>query len=137
MNPAVGILTLLGTGAEPLNVHDTHVDVDETLKVVTVPLPYVTFRPVSTTPQTRRADGTVSSDPYWFEVMWVGLTREQAEAARDRARARLEGKRPVFPGSRGTPIARHETTGLFKEPTYTAPGGAPLFYGIDQFLVVL
>ena len=133
------VLTLLGAGADPLNVHDTtvpHVDTDAG-HVIEVPTPFVVFRPATGNPSGRRAGVSISSEVYQFEVLHAGVTREQAEAARDRARARLQDQRPQHTGTKNNPIHRTETTGIDEDPVYHAPGGVRLLFGVDTYAVVL
>lgn len=133
------ILTLLGTGAEPLNVHDTRVPAVDTDagQVIEVPTPFVVFRPAPANPSSRRAGVSIAAEAYTFEVVYAGVTREQAEAARDRARARLQDQRPQHTGTRNNPIHRTETTGIDEDPVYHAPGGVRLLFGVDSYAVVL
>lgn len=131
------ILTFLATGADPLNVHDTVADVDDDAEVVKSTLPYVVFMPLPTEPRRRRRGGGISSEPYAFQVMFVGLTRAQCDQVRDRTRARLEEKRPQHDGTRNNPITRVDSLGVQREQTYHAPGGRPLMYGVDRYTVEL
>lgn len=133
------ILTLLQAGGDPLNVHDTrvpYVDTDAG-QIIEVPTPFVVFRPAPANPSGRRAGVSISSEVYTFDVVHAGVTREQAEAARDRARARLQDQRPQHTGTRDNPIYRTETTGVDEDPVYHAPGGVALVFGTDTFSVVL
>lgn len=133
------ILDFLGTGVEPLNVHDTRVPARDTDagQVIEVPTPFVVFRPAPGTPTARRAGISIAAETYTFEIVHAGVTREQAEAARDRARARLQDQRPQHTGTRNNPIHRTETTGIDEDPVYHAPGGVRLLFGVDTYAVVL
>lgn len=131
------ILALLATGVDPLNVHDSLVPTDDTDKVVSVPLPLVVFIPADAEPRRGRSCGSISSEVYQFDVRYAGVTREQAEAARDRSRVRLEGKRPQHTGTRNNPISRVATLPIDRDSTYHTPGGHRLLFGVDQYTVVL
>src|SRR5699024_903833 len=76
-----------------LTVYDGFVDVDESAKVITVPLPYVVFYSSSGYDNDARFSGQVGGGVLEFQITGVGGTREQAKWALDEAREVLSRKR--------------------------------------------
>ena len=136
------ILTLLRTDptvdqSQPFRVFEADAvdtDTDGDAKVVTVELPYVVYLPSNPIDGARVATGETTNEDLEFRLMFVGGTRAQASAAGDRAASRIRGRAPL----ENAGICRREgSQQIRREDTYTAPGGAPLFYGIDVYAVTV
>lgn len=116
-----------------LNVWDGDVDADKTTKVIAVPLPYVAFYSTPGYDRDERAGGQVGGRVLEFDIHGVGENRAQAKAALDKARGVLSRK-----FLNGNIIIRSAANlPVDKEPTYTRPGGAPLFFGVDRYSVAI
>ncbi len=132
MNPDDALLALLRAVAN-LNVHDGYVDVDETQKVISVPLPYVVFWSTPGYDNDARQDGRVAGRVVDFQITGVGGTREQAKWVLDKARGALSRKR-----LNGSLIIRDDDNQFVRrDDDYTRPGGGPLFYGVDKYAVAV
>lgn len=132
MNPDDALLALLRAVAN-LNVHDGYVDVDETQKVISVPLPYVVFWSTPGYDNDARQDGRVAGRVVDFQITGVGGTREQAKWVLDQARGALSRKR-----LNGSLIIRDDDNQFVRrDDDYTRPGGGPLFYGVDKYAVAV
>lgn len=118
-----------------VNVWDGHVeDSDATDKVITAPLPYVVFwggyDDAEPGDSLAGSSGAHLSD---FRLTFVGSTREQAKLVGEACRAQLDRKRITF--GAGPRFLRCVDAGGYvtRDDTWTRPGGAPLFSGIDQY----
>lgn len=113
------------------SVYDGVVEVDETEKVVAVPLPYIVFWSSPGYDNNGRFDGNVGDRVNEFQIKGVGEDRTQAKWVLDQARAVLSRKR-----LNGNLIKRSDDNlPVRREDDYTRPGGAPLFYGVDKYSV--
>jgi len=133
------ILTLLRVLNPPLNVHDSDVlDSDPDTKVVAATLPYVVFYALMDDPAAGDSlAGTSGAYLTGFQLTGVGETRAQAKWALERAKAALDRKRVVFPA--GARFVRRTDVNQYvrRDDTWTRPGGAPLFFGVDRYAVVI
>lgn len=128
------VLTLL-RAIPNANVWDGHVaDSDPTDMVISADLPYVVFWGGydDATPGDSLAgsSGAHLSD---FRLTFVGGTREQAKLLGEACRGVLDRKRVTF--AAGSRLVRCVDAGGYvtRDDTWTRPGGAPLFSGIDQY----
>jgi hypothetical protein len=107
--------------ATPNAVFDGHVEADEKLKVIAVPLPFVQYFGKRSEPVNRRAGGRADRGHY-ASLVCVGRTREQADWIADRVEAALDHK-PV-----GASIAALFERDLpERDRNYTRPDSGPLF----------
>lgn len=111
-------------------VYDGYVEVDETDKVITAPLPHAVFYSSTGEDTSRRLSGHVGGRIIDFQIMSIGSTREQAKWAADKSRDTLD--RTPLNGSR---IIHQVGQVIRRDDDYTRPGGGPLFYGVDQYAV--
>src|SRR5699024_1768617 len=116
-----------------LTVYDGFVDVDESAKVINVPVPYVVFYSSSGYDNDVRFSGQVAGRVLEFQVTGVGGTREQAKWALDEARLALSRNR-----LNGNLIVRDDLSQMVRrDDDYSRPGGKPVFYGADRYSVVV
>jgi hypothetical protein len=122
-----------------LNVHDGDVpDSDAATSVIAATLPYVVFYAMTDNPAVGDAlAGTSGAYLTEFQLTGVGDSREQAKLALERARAVLDRKRLTFPS--GSRFVRRTDVNQFvrRDDTWTRPGGAPLFFGVDRYAVAI
>lgn len=113
------------------SVYDGLVEVDETEKVILVPLPYIVFLSSPGYDNNERFDGNVGGRVNEFQLTGVGSDRRQAKWVLDQARAVLSRKR-----INGALIIRSDDNQpVRRDDDFSAPGGAPLFYGVDRYAV--
>lgn len=122
-----------------LNVYDSHVtDSDPDTQVISAALPYVVFWGGydDDAPGDSLA-GTSGAHLTDFRITFVGETREQAKWAGELARTALNRKQITF-GARSRFVRCTDNSGyVTRDDTWTRPGGAPLFSGIDQYEVLI
>lgn len=120
-----------GGTSVPRAVYDGQVEVDETEKVIAVPLPYLIFWSSPGYDRDERQSGQVGGRVKEFRLTGVGETREQAQWILDRAREALSRKRL------GRSLIRRGDSNaeIRRADDYTRPGGGPLFYGADEYAV--
>lgn len=133
------VLALLRALNPPLDVYDGHVtDSDGVTMTISAPLPYVVFWGGydDDAPGDSLA-GTSGAHLTDFRITAVGDSREQAKLAAERAKAALNRVRVTF--SAGSRFVRctDNSGGVTRDDTWTRPGGAPLFSGIDQYEVLI
>jgi hypothetical protein len=122
-----------------LTTYDSHVeDSDADTKVIAAELPYVVFWGGydDDLPGDSLA-GTSGAHMTDFRVTAVGETREQAKWAGELARAALNRKFLTFPSGLRFVRCADNSGGVTRDDTWTRPGGAPLFSGIDQYEVLI
>jgi hypothetical protein len=118
-----------------LHVYDGYVtDSDDSAKTISAPLPYVVFYPTPGRPVNSRASGT-SGREYEFQVSYVGMTREQAVWAQERAEAALDGVSITVAGKPRQITRTPDNQFVGRDDTWTRPDGGPLFYGALRFTV--
>ena len=117
------LLALLEAAPNVANVHDGHVDADESLKEISVALPFVLYFGKRTTPTNGRAGGRAERGNY-AAMTCVGETREQADWLADKVEAGLDGK--ALGKRTVTFYDRSEPT---RDLRYTRPGGGPPWGG--------
>lgn len=122
-----------GITATPNAIYDGYVEVDETLKVIAVPLPYVVFYSTPGRDNDERQSGQVAGRVVEFTITAVGVDRRQAKWILDKARDVLSRKRLD-----GNLIKRDDVNlPVDRSDEYTRPGGGPLFFGIDRYAVAV
>lgn len=115
----------------PNAVYWGYLDVDETEKVINVPLPYVVFNSSPGYDNDARQDGRVGGRVLEFDIRGVGDSERQAKWVLDEARKVLSRKR-----LNGSLIQRSDDNqNVRRDDDYTHSGGAPLFYGVDRYAV--
>jgi hypothetical protein len=132
MNPDAELLSML-RAVPNLNVHDGFVDVDETAKVISVPLPYIVFYSTPGYDNDERYAGVVGGRVVEFQLTGVGESREQAKAALEKARTALSRERL----GRNRIRRSDDNMAVRRDDDYTRPGGGPLFYGVDRYAVAV
>lgn len=122
-----------------LNVWDGHVeDSDPDTQVISADLPYVVFWAGydDASPGDSLA-GTSGARLTDFRVTAVGETREQAKWAAEKVRAVLDRKRVTFTAGSRFVRCTDNSGAVTRDDTWTRPGGAPLFSGVDQYEVLI
>jgi hypothetical protein len=109
---------------------------DETKKIISVPLAYVVFHSGIGSDFDERMGGQVGGRVVPFRITHVGATDEQVKWAWRKTRAALNRKRATV-GDSSTGLIRYieGDDEPRKEPTYTQPGGEPLFLAVDGYEV--
>lgn len=116
-----------------LTVHDGYVKANETAKEISVSFPYVVFWSSPGFDNDERFAGPVNGRVAEFQLTGVGVTREQAKWALDKARTAISRKRLD-----GALIRRNDDNAMVRrDDEYTRPGGGPLFYGVDRYGVAV
>lgn len=132
MSPDDEILALL-RAVPHLNVHDGSVDIDESAKVIRVDLPYVVFWSSPGYDNGSRHSGRVPSQVTPFQLTGVGEDRAQAKAVLAKAYDAISRKRI------GSSLIKrsNDSQPVRRSDTYTSPGGAPIFSGVDRYSVAV
>jgi|GEM_PF-4584137 len=126
------ILALLNA-VPNLNVYDGFVEVDESAKVISVPMPYVVFWSSPGFDNDARLCGQIGGRVVEFQITGVGETREQAQWVLRLTRTALSRKR-----LNNSLIRRDESNQYVRrDDDYTRPGGGPIFYGRDTYGVAV
>lgn len=123
------------TGGVPVAnaVYWGYLDVDESAKVISVPLPYIVYNSSPGYDRDVRQGGQVGGRVLEFDLKGVGATERQAKWVLDQARSVLSRK---FLG--GNLILRSDNNQrVRREDDYTRPGGEPLFFGVERYGVAV
>lgn len=117
-----------------LGVHVGSVtDSDDDAKTISAPLPYALFTsllPFGTSP---RIGGTRANTTE-FTVSYVNATTDGCKAVAVAVRGLLDGHE--LPGlGRIRLMDRDEPVIVRRDPTWTRPGGGPLFFAVDRYFV--
>lgn len=107
------------------------IDVDETEKIITVPLPYVIYNSSPGNDRNVRLSGSVGGRLHEFDLKGVGDSERQAKWVLDEARKMLSRKRL----GRSLIKRSDDNMQVRRDDTYSRPGGEPLFYGVDRYAV--
>ena len=78
-------------------------------------------------------DGFRTRRSVFFDLTYLGVDRNQAKAAGEKLRARLERRRFVIPGFRTWPCRLESSTRVFRDDDAVTVDGSPLFYGVDSY----
>jgi hypothetical protein len=132
MNPDAELLALL-RAIPNLNVYDGSVPVDETKKVISVPLPYIVFWSSPGYDNDERHDGRVAGRVVEFQLTGVGGTREQAKWVLEKARSNISRKRL----GKGLIRRSDDNQTVRRDDDYNRPGNLPLFYGVERYAVAV
>lgn len=108
---------------------------NEDSKVVTYPLPFVVYYGAVGIHSTPRLTGRRQQSVVGFMVTYVGISREQAKWAGEKARAALEGRRPTIPGHKAGLITLLTSPWVWRDDDMIRPDGKPVFYGRDTYEV--
>lgn len=119
-----------------LNVHVGEVsDSDDTAKTVSAPLPYVRINAGLGFKPHERSGGR-AGHALRFTIAYVGASEASTRATAHAVRAWMTGTVEADGRTYHIRPDESEETVITVDPTWTRPGGAPLFYGIDDYLVV-
>lgn len=136
MSASDAVLALL-EAVPHLSVYDGIVPVDTAVKVVQVPLPYVVFSSGLGEDADERLGGRPGLRVTPFSVFYAGKSPEQARWAGDRARTAVSRKRITIAGRESGLIILRESSDMRRDDDYTGPGGEPLFYATDKYIVAV
>lgn len=116
----------------PNAVYWGYLDVDESTKIITVPLPYIVFNSSPGYDNNERQDGRVGGRVLEFDIKGIGGSERQAKWVLDEARKMLSRKR-----LNGALIQRsNDNQRVRRDDDYTHSDG-PLFYGVDRYAVAV
>lgn len=118
-----------------LNVHDGFMPVDNSTNVVTYPMPYVVFYSNVGDDHSPRLTGRMTRRSVFFSLTYVGLSRDQAKWAGERARDALMDHRLVVAGHRSWLVDLQESQRVRRDDDAVRPDGSPIFYGVDNYAV--
>lgn len=119
-----------------LNVHVGHVtDTDEQAKTISAPLPYVRINAGVGFKPSLRAGGRAGA-ALRFTIAYVGATEEQARAVTKAVRVWMSGTVMADGREYHVRVDESEETLITVDPEWNRPGGQPLYYGIDDYVVV-
>lgn len=128
------LLAMLETTGVP--IFDGLVTVDNSGRTVEYELPYISFISSIGDYHAPRLTGQYGRLSVYFSLMYVGLTREQAKGAGEKARAVLCGKRVSGAGiTRSWQIGLDESQRVRRDDDAIREDGTPLFYGVDLYSV--
>lgn len=119
-----------------LNVHVGHVtDSDAEAKTVSAQLPYVRINAGIGFKPSERAGGRAGS-ALRFTISYTGASEDQTRAVAHAVRAWM--KATVTADGRDYRIRLDESEEVLitVDPTWNRPDGGPLYYGIDDYVVV-
>lgn len=122
-----------GEPGVPNAVYWGFLDVDESAKVISVPLPYIVFNSSPGYDRDGRYCGQVGGRVSEFQLTGVGESERQAKWVLDEARKVLNRKKL------GKSLIKRSDDNLKvqKDDDYTRPGGKPLFRGVDKYSVAI
>lgn len=133
------VLALLRALSPGVDVYDSHVtDSDGVTMTVSAPLPYVVFW--GGYDESSHGDslaGTSGAYLTEFRITAVGESREQAKLVGERVKAALNRVRVTFAAGSRFVRCTDNSGGVTRDDTWTRPGGAPLFSGVDQYEVLI
>lgn len=137
------VLALLRAAVPPVSgddrVHDGYVPTtyDAGAKIITAVLPYLAYFSSLGDDSNRRMSGPNGRRSVFFQVTYVGDSREQAKLVGARQRAALRDKRISLPGRNSWPIILGESQRIRRDDDAARPDGSPLFYGVDLYSVAV
>lgn len=132
------VLTVLDAVTN-LNVHDSDVpDSDPATNVISAALPYVVFYALNDNPSAGDSlSGASGAYLTGFQITFVGDSREQAKRVGERAKAVLDRKFLTFPAGQRFVRLTDDNQFVRRDDTWSRPGGAPLFFGVDRYSVTV
>ena len=110
---------------------------DRDAKIVTAALPYLAYFSSLGDDSNRRVNGANGRRSVFFQVTYVGETREQAKWAGERQRAALADRTITIPGRKAWRIVLGESQRIRRDDDAARPDGSPLFYGVDLYSVAI
>lgn len=123
------------TGDEPVinAVYWGYIDVDETAKVIDLPLPYIVFNSSPGYDRDGRYCGQVGGRVLEFQLKGVGESEKQVAWVLNEGRKMLSRKRL------DKALIRRSDDNLEwrRDDDFTRPGGGPIFYGVDRYGVAV
>jgi hypothetical protein len=118
-----------------LAVMDGFVPTENDGKVVNYPLPFVVYYSSVGVESRLRLSGRRSQRTVGFMVTYVGIDRNQAKAAGERARSALVGQRLEIAGHKVGLIDLLTSPWVWRDDDMIRPDGKPVFYGRDTYEV--
>lgn len=104
-------------------------------KVVSYELPFVVYYGAPGVPSTMRLTGRRQQTNVGFMVTSVGIDRNQAKWACEKARAELEGRRLILAGRKSGLITCLTSPWVWRDDDMIRPDGKPIFYARDTYEV--
>ena len=134
MSRALADAALAALRTTGVSVHDSYVEIDESTKVITWPLPFLVFYSnLGDEFGEERLDGRSSRRNVDIEVAYIGETRDQALLAGEKARAVLSGARLAVTGRRAWLCNLERSDRVNRADDAVRTGGLPLFVGRDYY----
>lgn len=134
---AVDDVLLARLRATGVTIHDSEAQVStktpEGKYVVTYPLPYAVYRSNLGDNDNLRLSGRKRRTSVYFDLVVVGLDRNQVKWAGEKLRAVLIGKRIEVPGYKSFLCDLDESQRIWRDDDSVRPDGGPLFYAVDMF----
>lgn len=109
-------------------------------QVVTFELPYLVYMSSVGADDNPRLAGRRVRRSVFFQLTYVGTSREQAKWLGERARDLLEFHRlevEGYPPDKQWKVRCEESQRVWRDDDAVQPDGAPLYYGVDQYAVSL
>jgi len=123
--------------ADGLTVFDGYVPVDTSSKVVPVDLPFIVYYGAPGIEGTLRLSGRRSVRTVGFMVTFVGIDRNQAKWAGEKARTVLSRARLTIDGRKTGLVDVLTSPWVWRDDDMLQPDGKPVFYGRDTYEVPL
>ncbi|WP_232676676.1 hypothetical protein [Nocardioides sp. R-C-SC26] len=133
------VLGVLRSAHANLEVYDGDVrlsDADRLAKVISVPLPYLVFHSAPGSDRAQSLAGTSGARLLTFRVTFVGGSREEAKAASEIAEGVLKEQVLSFPAGERLVTRTDNNLPVRRDDAWTRPQGKPLFYGVDEYVVL-
>lgn len=119
-------------------VHDGFVPLtNPDAKVIGAALPYLVYYSNLGADSNRRLTGVNARRSVFFQVTYVGDSREQAKAVGQRARAALADRVLTIPGRKSWRVLFDESQRVRRDDDAARPDGSPLFYGVDTYYLAI
>lgn len=123
--------------ATGVDVNDGFVDTDNTGNVVTYPLPYLVYYSSVGIDDSPRFTGRKARRSVFFSITYIGLDRNQAKWAGEKARAALADQRIAVQGYRTFLCELLESQRVRRDDDAVRPNGEPLYYGVDNYALAI
>jgi hypothetical protein len=115
----------------PNAVYWGYLDIDETAKVIAVPLPYLVYSSSPGYDRGIRYSGSTAGRVSEFRLKGVGESERQAKWVLNEAYKVLNRKR-----LNGSLIrSSNDSQDVRRDDDYTRPDGKPLFFGVERYAV--
>jgi hypothetical protein len=122
---------------DDLTVFDGFVPVDTTSKVVAFELPFIVYYGAPGVEEGRRLTGRRGLRTVGFMVTFVGIDRNQAKWAGEKARTVLSRTRLTIDGRKTGLVDVLTSPWVWRDDDMLQPDGKPVFYGRDTYEVPL